>query len=171
VSERLLAQAREAADATTAARAKTLQTDAEQLRDDISRHAQAQVFDISRRVLTDLADVGLEQRACEVFLQRLHAIDGAARITLGVAVKAATEATPAVLRSAFALPVPQQAAIQAALDDLFGQPIALTFETAPELVSGIELCAQGQKLAWHISDYLAAFSDGLEAHLRLKAPT
>ena len=29
------------------------------------------------------------------------------------------------------------------------------FETAPDLVSGIELSANGQKVAWSIADYLA----------------
>lgn len=168
--ERLQAQSREAADAASAARAKALLADAQHLRADITRHTQEQVFHISRRVLSDLASVSLEQRASEVFIQRLRAVDDAARDTLGQALKAASEAEPGLLRSAFDLPAEQQAAIQAALDELFGQPIALKFQTTPELVSGIELSAQGQKLAWSISDYLAVLSDGLEDRLCVKEP-
>jgi len=161
--ERLRTEAREAADAASAALAKALRGDAQHLRAEMTRHTQSQVFDISRRVLGDLASVGLEQRACEIFIERLRAIEGPARDTLGVALKAASSAEPALLRSAFALPPAQQAAIQAALDESFGQPIPLGFETAPALVSGIELSAQGQKLAWSIADYLAALSSGLPA--------
>jgi F-type H+-transporting ATPase subunit b len=160
--ERLQGEAREAAEAASARRAKALLADAKHLHAEIVRHTQQQVFDISRRVLGDLAGVGLEQRVCEVFIQRLQALDGPALATLGSALEAASDAEPALLRSAFELPEPQQAAIQAALDETFGQPIPLTFETTPELVSGIELGAQGQKLAWSMSDYLAGLSSGLE---------
>lgn len=168
--ERLQAEAREAADAASAALAKALRSDAQHLRADMTRHTQSQVFDISRRVLGDLASVSLEQQACGVFMERLRAVDGPARDTLGDALKAASSAAPALLRSAFALPPAQQAAIQVALDESFGQPIPLSFETAPELVSGIELSANGQKLAWSIADYLTALSSGLAAQVAATEP-
>jgi F-type H+-transporting ATPase subunit b len=168
--QRLQLEAREAADAASAQRAKALLTDTQHLHAEIARHTQQQVFDISRRVLGDLAGIPLEQRMCEVFIQRLQAARGPALATLGAALKAVSDAEPAWLRSAFELPAAQRAAIQAALDESFGQPIALKFETAPELVSGIELSAQGQKLAWSISDYLAALSSGLEERLGVTEP-
>jgi len=169
-SERLLTEAREAADAASAARAKALLADALHLREELTRHAQEQVFDISRRVLGDLAGVSLEQRACEVFIQRLESADGEALSAWGEALKASSEGEPALLRSAFELPAAQRTAMLDALGDLFGQPIPLRFETAPELVSGIELSAQGLKLAWSISDYLGALAGGLEERLRVEEP-
>jgi len=168
--ERLQREAREAADAASAQRAKALLTDAQHLHAEIARHTQQQVFDISRRVLGDLAGLSLEQRMCEVFIQRLQAVEGPALATLGAALQAVSEAEPALLRSAFELPAPQRAAIQAALDESFGQPIPLQFEATPELVSGIELSAPGQKLAWSISDYLGALSSGLEERLGVTEP-
>jgi len=168
--EHLQAEAREAADTASAARAKTLLTDAVHLRAELIRHTQDQVFDISRRVLGELAAVSLEQRACGVFIQRLKSTDGEALAALGVALKATSDDKPALLRSAFELPAAQRTALQAALDESFGQPIALAFETAPDLVCGIELSAQGLKLAWSISDYLAALAAGLEDQLRIKEP-
>lgn len=168
--ERLQLEAREAADATSAQRARSLLIDTQHLHAEIAFHTQNQVFDISRQVLRDLASVSLEQQACEVFIQRLRVVDGAVRITLGEALKAATNAEPALLRSAFELPAAQQAAIQAALDQSFGQPIPLKFETAPELVSGIELTVRGKKLAWSISNYLAALTSGLQERLGAAEP-
>lgn len=168
--ERLQREAREAADATSARHAKALLADAQHLHAEITRHTQQQVFDIARRVLGDLAEVSLEQRVCEVFLQRLQALEGQALVTLGTALKAASSADPALLRSAFELPAPQRGAIQAALDAAIGQPIPLQFETVSELVCGIELRAQGQKLAWSISDYLGVLSSGLEAQLGVAEP-
>lgn len=160
--EHLQHEARAAAEAASAQRARALLADTQQLHTEIARQTQQQVFEISRRVLGDLAGVALEQRVCEVFIERLQALDGPARATLGAALRAASETEPALLRSAFALPAPQRAAIEAALESVFGQPIALRFETAPELVSGIELRARGQKLAWSMSGYLGELSSGLE---------
>jgi F-type H+-transporting ATPase subunit b len=168
--ERLQSVAREAADAASAARAKALLADNLHLRDQLTRLAQDQVFDISRRVLGDLAAVSLEQRACEVFILRLNSADGEVLAALGAALKATSDAEPALLRSAFALPAAQRTAVLDALDESFGQRIPLVFETAPELVSGIELSVKGLKLAWSISDYLAALSIGLEDRLRIKEP-
>ena len=169
--ERLQRQAREAADAASAQRAKALLADAQHLHAEITRQTQQQVFDISRRVLGDLAGVSLEQRVCEVFIQRLQAVNGTELASLGAALKGASDAAPALLRSAFELPEPQQAAIRTALAASFGQTIPLKFEAAPELVSGIELSAHGQKLAWSISDYLMTLSAGLEERLGVKEST
>ena len=158
----LMVDARQAADAADAARAAALLADTQALHSDIVRRTQQQVFEIARRVLGDLANVSLEQRACELFIERLHGLDAPALTTLRHALNSTSAAAPAVLRSAFDLPAAQLALLQTALDDTFGQALALKVETAPELVSGIELSAHGQKLAWSIVGYLAALSATLD---------
>lgn len=65
-----------------------------------------------------------------------------------------TASDPAVVRSAFDLPAQQRAAIQNALNEIFSADIPTRFETAPDLISGIELSTNGQKVAWSIADYL-----------------
>jgi F-type H+-transporting ATPase subunit b len=161
-TQRLQAEAREAADAASAARAEAWLSDAEQQRAQMTRRAQDQVFEVSRRVLTDLASVSLEQQACEVFLQRLRDLDGDALDGLRAALKGASVDEPALLCSAFELPAAQRAALQSAVDQCAGSSVALAFQPAPELVAGLALSAQGQKLAWSISDYLRALSTGLD---------
>ncbi len=164
--QRQLADVRKAADALRAKRQETLQSDARQLNEAIRRRTQQEVFAIARKALTDLAATGLEDSAVEVFLRRLHALDGKAKEELGKALKTASE--PALLRSAFDLPATQRAAIQKALNETFAKDVRLRFETAPELIGGIELTANGQKLAWSISDYLAALEHGVADLLKEK---
>ncbi|MGM0826222.1 MAG: F0F1 ATP synthase subunit delta [Pseudomonadota bacterium] len=156
--ERLRIEATQAADKASAARAKALSTDTQHLHAEIIRHTQQQVFDIARRVLSDLANTSLEQRASDVFIQRLQNADGETLASLSKALTDTSESNPALLRSAFNLPAAQQSAIQTALEDKIGQSIVLRFETTPDLVAGIEISAQGQKLAWSIADYLSALS-------------
>jgi F-type H+-transporting ATPase subunit b len=81
-------------------------------------------------------------------------MDGKAKEGLGAALKAGSE--PALVRSAFDLPPAQRAAIQKALNETCSAEIHVRFETAPDLISGIELTTNGQKIAWSIADYLAS---------------
>lgn len=57
---------------------------------------------------------------------------------------ACNEQTPALVRSTFELPSELQSRIRSVLEERFGQTIALTFTTTPELISGIELSTQEQ---------------------------
>jgi F-type H+-transporting ATPase subunit b len=72
------------------------------------------------------------------------------------------------VRSAFDLPPDQRAAIQNALNETFSAEIHIRFETAPDLISGIELTTNGQKVAWSIADYLASLEKGVDELLKEK---
>jgi F-type H+-transporting ATPase subunit b len=65
------------------------------------------------------------------------------------------------VRSAFDLPPEQQAAIQRALSETFSEEVQVRFETAPDVISGIELTANGRKVAWSIADYLASLKQSI----------
>ncbi len=164
--ERLLDDARKAADALSAKRQEALRSDADNLNQAIRRRTQQEVFAIARKALSDLATASLEERVGEVFTQRLRSMDGRAKEGLGVALKAASE--PALVRSAFDLPEAQRAAIQKALNETFSADVHIRFGTAPDLVSGIELTAQGQKIAWSIADYLTSLEKGVDELLKEK---
>jgi F-type H+-transporting ATPase subunit b len=164
--ERLLDAAGKAADALTAKRDEALRSDADRLDQSISRRAQEEVFAITRKTLADLAGASLEERMAEVFTRRLRTLNGQGKIGLGKALETASD--PALVRSAFDLPGEQRASIQNALNETFSADIHLRFETAPELVSGIELTSNGQKLAWSISDYLACLEVGVGDLLKAK---
>jgi F-type H+-transporting ATPase subunit b len=59
-----------------------------------------------------------------------------------------------VLRSAFDLTEKQKEDIQKALNETFHDEIKLRFQVDGDLVGGIELASNGQKIAWNIADYL-----------------
>ena len=154
--QKLLGEARKAADALSAKRMETLRNEAVDLRQAISRSTQQEVFAIARKALTDLATTSLEERLGEVFTRRLREMDDQAKAVLSEALKTETASDPALVRSAFDLPQEQRAAIQNALNETFSADIHVRFETAPYLISGIELTTNGQKVAWSIDDYLAS---------------
>ena len=163
---RLLDEARKAADALSAKRQESLINDAQNLNHAISHLTQKEVFSITRKALTDLATVSLEERMGEVFTRRLRELDDKAKTVLGDALKKNSE--PALVRSAFDLPAEQRAAIQNALNETFSADIHIRFETSPDLVSGIELSSNGQKVGWSIADYLASLEKGVGELLKEK---
>ena len=165
--QRLLTEARKAADALSAKRQETLRIDAHNLNQAISRRTQQEVFAIARKTLTDLATTSLEARLAEVFTRRLRELDDKAKQGLAKALKTASD--PALVRSAFDLPADQRTVIQNALNETFSAEIRVRFETSPDLVSGIELTTNGQKVAWSIADYLALLEKGIAELLKNKA--
>jgi F-type H+-transporting ATPase subunit b len=164
--QRLLDDARKAADALSAKRQEALRSDAQNLNQAIRRRTQQEVFAIARKALKDLATTSLEERMSEVFTLRLRTMDGKAKEGIAEALKTASE--PAVVRSAFALPAAQRAAIQKAVNETFSAEVPVRFETAPDLVSGIELATNGQKIAWSIADYLTSMEKGVGELLKEK---
>lgn len=160
----LLDEARQAANALSAKRQEALRSDAHNLNQAISRRTRQEVFAIARKALTDLATTSLEERLADVFARRLREMDEPSKNSIGESFKTASE--PALVRSAFDLPEAQRAAIQQTLNQTFSAEINIRFETAPELISGIELVSNGQKVAWSIADYLASLEKSVDELLK-----
>ena len=159
--DRLLDDARKAADALLSEQRTAARDDAAALMDQMMRMAAAEVFDVARRALGDLASMTLEERLGEIFTRRLREMKPDAKRLLDVELKAPHSA--AVVRSRFSLATEERATIQNALNETFAANIRLAFETAPDSVCGIELTVGGQKLSWSIAGYLGALEEKAQA--------
>jgi len=132
-----------------------------QLRDSIRHRTRDEVFAIARKTLVDLAGITLEERMAEVFISRLQGLGSAEKARLEALLKSPD--MPVVVRSAFDLAPAQHAEIEAAIRKTLASEAPIQFEIVPDLVSGIELNMQGQKVAWSIGDYLASLEkDAIE---------
>lgn len=151
--QRLLGAVRKEADASSARRMEALRSDAQNLDRTLRRRVQEEVFSIARKALADLASTNLEQRMAEVFAQRLRALDAPSKAAFAAALQ---PSGTALVRTAFDMPAESRTAVQTALREAFSAQLDVRFETAPELVSGIEVSANGQKVAWSIRDYLTS---------------
>jgi len=164
--ERLLDEAREAAVVLSLKRQETLRNEEDNLHQAIRHRTQQEVFAITRKVLADLAGTSLEERVTEVFTQRLHEMNNGAKESLVEAQKKSSD--PVLVRSAFDLPAEQHTTIQNAINKIFSAEIQVRFETAPDVISGIELTTNGQKVAWSIADYLTSLEKGVDELLKEK---
>jgi F-type H+-transporting ATPase subunit b len=164
---RLLDAARQESDAIRAKRQEALRSEQQSLNEALAGRAREEVFAIARNVLTDLAGTTLEERMTDVFLRRWRDLDDAGRDGLKSAFTASP--SPLLVRTAFSLPPAQCAAIEAAIKATLGGATKVQFDTAPDLVSGIEVGMNGQKVAWSVADYLASLGKSVEEVLKAQA--
>jgi len=134
------------------------------LRDTIRHKTRDEVFAIARKTLTDLAGVSLEDRIADVFIVRLQGLNNEEKARLAAMLK--TPDMPVLVRSAFELKPAQRAAIEGAVQATLSTKVPVSFEIVPDLISGIELIMQGQKVAWSIADYLASLEKDANELLR-----
>ncbi len=151
---RLMAAARQAVDAWRTQRQDVLRSEATLWQQSLTEGVRREVFEITRRVLADLATAGLEERLVEVFVQRLADLDAQARTRLSAALTA--PGAQVLVQSAFALPNPGRSAIQATLKACAGADVPITYATCPEQLCGITLTCAGEKLSWSVDQYLGA---------------
>lgn len=162
--QRLLDDVRQSVDALAAKRREALRSEQRILNEALRSRAREEVFAIARKTLADLASISLEERIGEVLIRRLRGLDAAAKASMGEALSRASG--PVLVRSAFDLPDAQRAAIRNALNESFSADVKVRFETAPDLVSGIELATDSQKLAWNIADYLSSLEESVGKFLK-----
>ena len=151
---RLIAQAREESNTLRVQWQEGLRNEYQNLQSEITARTQEEVFAIARKTLQDLAGASLEARMIEVFIQRVGEIKADPGMQSVTAVK--TPSAPLVVRSVYALTVAQHDAVEAVVRTVFGPDCVIMFEIAADIVCGIELTVNGQRLAWSVADYLGA---------------
>ncbi len=162
--QRLLDEARQAASALIAKGKASLQSEAHALHHDIRQRTSQEVFAIADKALTDLAGITLEARMVDVFVAHLRDLNDTDKAALSKALK--TSGQPLVVSSTFALSDEQRNLLETTIQPLQDKAPALRYETVPELVCGIELCAEGYKVDWSIAEYLVSLEKSIDDLLK-----
>lgn len=175
---RLLAGTRQAAEALRTQQHRALASELQHLHQHMAQRTQQEAFALANQTLSDLADTTLQAQMVAVLARRLSEMDPPARLALTQALGAASPATtaatdpahaatpsPVQVRSAFELSPAEQDQLRQALGQVLGTATEapMVFSTAPEVLGGLELTANGWKLAWHLADHIAAMAQRVEA--------
>jgi F-type H+-transporting ATPase subunit b len=157
--QELLDNAHATADTISRKRLATLQREQLAFAEKLAGHTQDQVFSIARKALRDLADTSLEERIILVFIRQLHAMDDSTKQDCFEAFTQSHE--PVRVRTAFQLSEAHQASIRDAVQEIGGVDRVLRFEVIPHGIGGIELIANGRKVAWSIDEYVTLLQRSL----------
>ncbi len=164
--QHLFDAARKDADNLRNKQHEALRNEYQNLQAEIARRTQAEVFAIARKTLADLAGTSLEAQMTDMFVRRLRELDAEEQDKLASLLLSSP--IPALVRSAFELPPAQRTLIASAVKEVFATATPIRFETAPDLISGIELTMQGHKIAWSIADYLASLDKTVNELLKVQ---
>ena len=165
--KKLMETARNEADALRSKQENSLKEMQGNLNREIAQKTQQEVFAISRRALTDLASVSLEEQSANLFIKRLNELKEEDKKKFITSFKA--DPNPILVQSAFALPPKQQTDIQQSVKSILGTDPKFQFRITPEIISGIEISANGFKLSWSISDYLNALEQSITETIKEKS--
>ena len=167
--QKLLQEARNEANEFRSQLKKSSEEVQQNLSQEIEQKVQQEVFAITRKTLSDLASLDLEEQTVRVFIRRLKELKADEKNQFLEAFKSKSD--PILVRSAFDLPSKQKTEIQNTIAEILGAETQFQFKTVPELVSGIEITANGFKLAWSISEYLNSLEKSISETIKEKSKT
>jgi F-type H+-transporting ATPase subunit b len=153
--ERLLEDAKKEISLFTEKRREEIKRQEKDINKNIIQQVQDEVFAITRKVLLDLAGTTLESQIADTFIRRLIEIDEEKNDFIQSVSSSLTG--QAILRSSAELTVKQRKELEESIREFLKIKSDLQFEVVPDILGGIELIMNGQKLAWSIEDYLVSF--------------
>lgn len=151
LQEHLRAQVKQDIEAERSKWLLSLKNEIDEVLNDLGQRIQSELFSIMRKALADLASIDIQEQLVDVFLQRLKTLSE--KEELLAALHASRELE---IRCAAETPENMQSKIKAAIQQQFKQEFDIHFVVMPELLGGIELIFNGQKISWNIADYLSS---------------
>jgi F-type H+-transporting ATPase subunit b len=134
---------------------------------DLRQRAAKQLYETARKALRDLADVELEERIIDEFLRRIKALNEEKSVQLRKAITGG--GNKVTIQSAFSINAARQTQIEEALKKQITNGFTIRYLQQPDIVSGIELRVNGNKIAWSLNEYLETLVENLTEKLQKEA--
>jgi len=158
---KLFKEARDEANSLSAKRKETLAEEERTLHNAVSRKTLDEVLALTRKIFMDLAGTSLDERVVSVFNRRLHNGDAAEIKDLISVLK--TQKGTVTVRTALDISPELRASTEASIKEIIGSQTNVMFESSPDLICGIELGVNGQKISWSVADYLSSIEESFDA--------
>jgi len=162
--KRLMEETKKEAAALQVQLRDMLSKEEERLRSGIVRFTTSEVFALSRKIFSDLADTNVQQKMVDVFIRRLNSLDSEERNRLRSELRLSPDAS-VIIKSGFPLSAGQREAVSSFIKSEMAPDAELQFSEEPERITGIELAAKGYKVAWSVEEYLSVLEKSVTALL------
>ena len=131
--------------------------------------AGSQVYAMARRAFKDLADANLEEQVVAAFIKHIRQMPQDESQNIFTSFKNTVDGL--VVRSAFEISPPKQKELTQTLSEIINKAVQIQYETAPELILGIELKTPGRKIAWSLENYIMNLEEAAGQVLESKGRT
>lgn len=124
---------------------------------ELKQRAGEQIYEITRRILNDMADAALEKQVIKTFIRRFRQMDEVEREAVGNLSQKKQDTI--VITSSFEIPQDMRKKITEVIMEQIGSDFGVKFKESAELICGIELDAGGRKIIWSFDSYLDTLED------------
>lgn len=168
MKQEMLAQARSDAKEQIERYHIALAQDHDKFSRELIQRTQHEVLAISAKVLTDLADEELHSAILRSFIRQLSAGEGDDQSAFPDLEEFAGK--PLLIRSGAELKAEDKQQLLVILQKLFAKEPAVSYETDPKLIGGMEIVSEGHKISWSIAAYLESLHANLQSLMLDFAP-
>lgn len=134
---------------------------------DLRQRAAKELYATARKALRDLADADLEERIVDEFLRRVKALDEEKSVQMRKAISGGGNRV--TIQSAFGIPALRRTQIEETLKKQITNGFTINYLQQPDIVSGIELRVNGNKIAWSLNEYLETLVQSMTETLQKEA--
>jgi len=159
---RLIEEAQKAAADLTSKNKLDLKNEEHNLLQSISQRIELETFAIARKALNDLAGATLEKRMVHLFAKRLSELNDDQKKQLTTRPSGGSHSV--IVSTSAIFPAAQRPLAERTLKKFFGADAQIKFKIKPDLISGIEVSANGRQFGWSIAEYLTSLEENIDAH-------
>ena len=163
-NQRLIHEAHDEIDRRRQQWQRQFQRERDDTLSDLRMHTGRLATEAARRLLTQLADVTLEQQMVAGFVSRLPKLDDEQRKE--IAGHLADGDGRVTVRSSFDLPDESRQQLFDVIHEELEFDAKIAFEQSTELICGLELDAGGYSFGWNIEEILQAMQHDFQERLR-----
>lgn len=157
--ERLLEEVRSESNILRAKYEESLKRHDADMAEIIKRKATNEVFAIAGKTLADLANVELDERAVDVFIEVIRQLDDVNKAKFKKALIHNEKAV--VIKSAFELSPSSRSKLESLMEEISGHQNKFRYEVKTDLVSGIEIDTRTYQVSWNIEAYLDSLKNSI----------
>lgn len=161
----MMAEAREAVNKVQSEWERAISTQREAFLKGLKRLSCQQVFIISKKVLSELANANLEDQLIESFINQLEGLDKQKREEFrldGRKGLSGKNKNSVEINTAFPLSEESKNLLLKKVRQLINNDIIPSFHISDNLICGIELRTESKKIAWSMENYLDMLEEGLK---------
>lgn len=157
--QKLMADARARVEVAQSQWLETLQRERADLIQDVRERMGHQILAVTRHAIQQLASEDLESAILKTFFNRLKSIDAPEYQSLTQT--SGSDAREIEVRTSFPVSEESREHVLNSLTETFSDNIQVDFTTSKDLICGIELRVQSQRLTWSLDSYLTSLEENI----------
>lgn len=155
--EQLLEKAQTAVVALKEKAQASLRNDEKTITENLSQRIQKEVFSMTRKALIDLAGTTLEAQLVNQFILRIANLSDQEKQSLSADLLKSSNTV--VVKTSFEPSEALRTKIDNELKSLFRTEAQIKFTTSADLICGIEIGTNGQKVSWSLGNFLGMIEE------------